>query len=223
MTKPRDIEYAGVSVSVRYKSVLFPIDTYAFLKALPEQGYLLTQEIEAPPLGAKLSISGQVAKKGENALRLDTGKNILAMHASDPKTGLTELGGMESVLKRDFGFDSEGNAHFYEILATAYAKAGKNALEVWQGHFDDTSFVKQASTVLGMDTTLFGVRLSQKVGTPNQEDWFDIKVTPALPSGVSHYNIEVVFRRSSRGKFVEFVQKIDSVLASLIATIEGKK
>lgn len=223
MAKEAKITYGRVSVSVRYKSVLFPFEAYPFVKALPEHGYLLTDKIEAPPLGARIEVTGEIARKGDNSLRLDTAKGILAIHAGDPKTALSELTGMESVLKRDFGFDSEGKAYFYEILATASVRAGKNALEVWHGHFNQSQLLKEASTILGLDVSLFGARFCQQDAVPNQEDWIDVKITPALPSAVSHYDIEIVFRRSDRRQFAQFLEKIDSTLTNLMAAIDGRK
>lgn len=216
------LEYQHLVLLVKYTSVLFPFDTFRFLKALPKQGYLLERDLlPQVPFGSRLEVNGIAGRKGDIAIRVDGQKNIAGIQAPNPKTALSEMESLESLLKKLFNFDSPDWAHYYEFSVTAHIKAEVNPLDVWADHSELFPLMDEFSQVLGMDICPFGVRLSRKGETPMDPNWFDIRINPHIQAVTTHHQVEAVFRNGDRDVVFKFIQNFEDYTHKLLAKIEG--
>ncbi len=214
--------YRQLSLAVKYSSVLFPFETLPFVKAIRQQGSFVTEGVmERPvPFGARLEVSGTIGRKGEISVRVEADKQILAVQAPDTNSLTTEMDSIESLLKKEFDFDSSALAHYYEFLASLTLKAKGNPLERWPVHFKAVPILKKASKVLGMEVSPFGVRLAPRGELPNQPDWFEIRIEPLVRAPTYHHDVEVIFRHSRRNEVFSFVRKFEDILGSLMSLVE---
>lgn len=213
--------YRQVSLAVKYNSVLFPFDPVQFLRALPKQGFVLSEKIGPVPLGARFDITGIVGRRGEVAIRLNTHRQILGVNALHPTAVLDEMDSVESLLKTEFDFDSTGLAQYYEFLGGLTVMAKGNPLESWHTHFAQVPIVNTFSEVLGTDVSLYGIRLSPKAEVPNQVNWFDIRIEPQILSATDRHSIEIVFRHAVRDEVFGFVRKLEETLRVFLSLVEG--
>jgi hypothetical protein len=212
--------YRLLSLAVKYHSVLFPFDVYPFLRELSQQGFILPEPLEPVPLSSRFEVSGIVGRKEDIAVRLDTSRQVLGVYASSVNAALAGMDTLEALLKNELAFDSPGWAQYYEFLADLTIRTKKNPLESWQTHFAHTSIIEKFSEVLGGSVFPFGIRLAIVGETPNQVNWFDMRIEPSIQSATSHHFVEVIFRRSDRDKVIAFVRRFENILSQLFAQIE---
>lgn len=212
--------YRQVSLAIKYNAVLFPFEAIQFLRALSKQGFILPEPIAPVPSGMKLEFSGIAGRKAEVSVRLDQVRHVLGVSALDMKTALTEMDLLEDLVRNEFNLDSSSLAQYYEFLASLVVRAKKNPLESWYKHLGQVPIIKKASQVIGMEVSLFGVRLASKGEAPNQTNWFDIRIEPLIESATDHHIIEVTFRRSRRDEVFAFVRRFDEVLGALLSLVE---
>lgn len=216
--------YMRVSLTVTYDSVLFPFDAGSLLRSLARQGFLvpesLLKAILAAPHVARLEPSGAVARKGEVVIGMNAERKTMSVHASGPQSVLSEMESLESLLKDEFGVDSSSIAQFYEFTASLSIKAGKNPLESWGAQLGQSPMIQEVSEVIGIDVSLFGLRLVGKGQVPMQTDWFDIRIEPLVHSPTTHHYVEIVFRNSGRDTVFGFVRELERTLEGLISMLE---
>ncbi len=215
--------YSELSLAVKYTSVLFPFDVVQFVKTLSKHAYIVPEQIQQffpVTLDARVEVSGIVGRKGEVSVRVDEGRQVLAIHAPDPKTALAEMESTESLLKNEFDVDSTGLAQYYEFFAQLAIKAKKSPLQSWHAHSELVPMVKGFSDVLGTEVSLFGLRLALARQVPNQANWFDIRIEPLLRSPTTHHLVGVVFRRARRDETFEFVAKFGEILPRLVSMVD---
>ncbi|TKJ30156.1 MAG: hypothetical protein CEE40_05785 [Chloroflexi bacterium B3_Chlor] len=223
---PLQPTYNRLSLSVKYISVFLPFDIPGFLQVLREQGYFVTPSLEeataAVPFGARLGASGLVARKADVGIRVDGDRQILGVVAPNASTALTEMDSLESLLKDGTGVDSPGLAQYYEFLASLTVRAKVSPLESWNRHLADVPLVQQASRLMGMKVSPFGLRLAPVRQVPNQPDWCEIRIEPQVQSPRDSHYLEIVFRGANRDKVFAFVSGFEETLDGLISLVEGE-
>ena len=212
--------YRHLSVSVRYKAPLFPFDEYPFIEMIKKHGFLLADKIEQPPLGTKLSVKGTVARKGDVLLSMESDRQILAIHAPEPKKALEEFRDLERLLEKELGFSGSRYVYFYELLASLSLKAKRNPLEIWSSYSSQSPKVEKFSKVLGKSASHFGIRLSPQDLEPNQQNWFDIKIRPDLPEATRQHYVEIVYRNGTWDEVANFTKDLDQRINQLVEIVE---
>lgn len=219
-----DVRYTHMSLSVRYASVFFPIDAIKFLSMVREADFLLPDRLEeamlATGLGARVEVSGVVARKGDVGIRINPDRQVLAVHAPEPRLALSEMEALESLLMEKAGIRSASVALFYEVLADATIRAGASPLESWTSRLGNERLVLQASQLLEAKVAPFGLRLVPAGEIPDQADWFDIRIEPQVLSPMEFHHVNVVFRNSSRETVFGFLRNLDRTIEGLISLVE---
>jgi len=217
-------EYGRVSLSVRYKTVFFPVDTLRLLMMLREEGFILPDRLEqavlAAPLNARVEASGLVARRGDIAIGINMDRLVLVVHASGPQEAASEMDALESILRDRYAVDSPSLAQFYELLTDATIKAGPNPLQSWISHLREVRFLAEASQLVGQDVAAYGLRLVPTGQVPDQADWFDIRIEPRVLSPTDYHSVSVVFRNAVRETVFEFARNLDQTLDSLVHLVE---
>ena len=218
------LEYGRVSLSVRYKTVFFPVDTLRFAVTLREAGFILPDRLEqavlASPLGARVEPSGLVARRGDIAIGTNPDRLVLMVHAPDPQEAATEMDSLESILRDRYAVDSPALAMFYELLTEATVKAGRNPLQSWISHLGQVRFLGEASHIVGQDVAPYGLRLVPAGQIPDQADWFDIRVEPRVLAPAEYHSLSIVFRNAVRETVFDFARNLDQTLDRLVSLVE---
>ncbi|MDO8673784.1 MAG: hypothetical protein Q7O66_20430 [Dehalococcoidia bacterium] len=214
--------YQQLSLSVKYTSVLFPLDTLQFLRAVSKQGFIIPDSIEQVPFGTRVEISGLIARKGDISVRVDSNRQVLGVQAPNVNSVLDEMDSIESLLKTELDLDSHALADYYELLASLTIKAGRHPLECWETHFAEAPILNKFSDVLGTDVSLFGVRLAVRGEVPNQPDWLEIRIEPSVQSPQKHHSVQIICRHSRRDEVFAFGRKLEDTLRNLISLVEQK-
>lgn len=214
------LQYRQLSLSLKYRSVLFPFEPLQFIHILSRNSFIPTDIPPTVPLGMRADVNGVVARKGDVGIRMDTGRLILAVHGTDPKTCVTEMEALDDLIQEEFGLENPREAQYYELLAGVAMKAQTSPLASWQKRGNEFPFANKAAAIIGWDVAPFGVRLCPKENIPNDPDWFDIRVEPLVQSATRQHSVEIVFRRAKRDEVFAFVSALDSTITRLLALVE---
>jgi hypothetical protein len=180
----------------------------------------LEESIVAAPLGARIEVSGVVARKGEIAIRIDPERQVVAVHTLDPGMAVTEMELIESLLRDKEGVDSPSLALFYELLADVTVRASANPVESWRTGLGNEGFFQQVSQVMSEQVAPFGVRLAPAGRVPDGADWFDVRIEPRVLAPTQFHAISIVFRKHSREATFDFVRNLDGTLGQLVSLVE---
>lgn len=213
--------YRSLMLSVRYDTVIFPLETTRLLGAVAERGFITPESAEQPPLGARLGLRGTIARKGGVSLTVNDDKQTVGVRALDIETLLDEFESIEKVIGDEFGLTAGDIVMFYELLASMVIKTDKHPVEEWGKLSDEMPILGKFSEVLAKEVAPFGMRIAPKDQEPNQSDWFDIRIEPSIQAPSGRYMVEVVYRHSSRSAVLEFIRSLESTIESLIGAIEA--
>lgn len=216
-------EFLRLYLSVRYNTVLFPIDTSEFVFALPELGFVLSSELQNLPAGAKLSsLSGPIAnKEREIRLSINTDRSFIGIHGPDPVALTSEMDSLEQFLNQRFRFDSNSSAYFYEFISDLTITTSANPLDVFSGIFKEIAKLNKLGAALDASVTNYGLRLVPEDHQPNDPDWFDIRIEPHTPLARTHYAVGIVYRKPDRTKVFAFVNKTRETFQDIVTILES--
>lgn len=214
------ITYRQLSLALRFCTALFPFDTARFLNVLQTAGYVVLDQIAEVPFGARIEISGIVARRADVSVRVDGDKQILGVHCPNPAQAVDELSALEALVSKEFGLDFEKNVLFYELLATGEVKAAKNPQAQWQHYLSTAPVIEKMSGVLGKKVYPYGLRLVPQGTVPTSENWFEIRIEPTILSPENLHSLQVVFRNPRRDEVYEFVRRFETLMHELLGVIE---
>ncbi len=215
------LHYRHLSLGVVYASMLLPFEVTQFLSLVSKLSFI-PEPVQAP-FAQALNVSGIVARKGRTAIAVDSGRSYLGVTAPDIDSVLSEMDGLENLLKDELAVDTHALARNYDFLAEVIVETPTNPLEDWPRHFQGTPLLREFSSILGMDVAPYGLRISTKGGDPRNNPFFDIRVEPLINAAKKFAYIHVLCRDSNRTKVFDFAKKFESVVQAMIARIgEGK-
>ncbi len=217
---PEPITYRNLSLAIRFRTVIFPFDAVRYLELLEENGFVLSERIAEIPFGARLEISGFIARKGKTSIRLDSDKQVLAVHSPIITDVIEGLNFQETLLKKEFRLETESLSSFYELTAEVYLKSKGNPLESWRAHFANDPLLNQVSNRLKKPVSPYGLRFASKETPPNHPDWFEIMFSPSVLAPSEMHEVRIVYRNHQREDVMKFAQQADSFIYALQAIIE---
>lgn len=206
----------SISLAVKFGTVLYPIDGAQFARAIAGEGFILPDAM----VGPNIQVGGLEARKGKVALRIDAARLILGVSAPDPKTAVSEMESIESLVKREFGVDCSSLAHFYELVANSIIPARRSPLDSWRQHFSGSALLDQFSEALGFGVSPFGLRFARSSEEPTQAGWFEARIEPQIPNSHRQHYINIVFRDPQREVVYSFVRGFEETLAKLVSLVE---
>jgi hypothetical protein len=210
-------EDARYGVQLDY--VLFPADVRELRRALAKNGYELThvERLPAPP--ARLSFSGELARKAESTVILETDSSEIGVIARSLQDAANAFDDLVKVVSSELGISLNQKVRFYWMVvhySISTGKAPRN--EILKA--ENKEYIGRFSRILGEDLVSFSVRLAPKDAIPNQEAWFDIAIEPDILRE-DLYHVGFVFRDPNRDKTETFVKNLENIVFSLIDTIEA--
>lgn len=213
--------YRTLALSVRYDTVLFPLESTRLLSAVAERGFITPESAEQPPLGARLGLRGTIARKGGVSLSVNGDKQTVGVNAKDIETLLDEFESIENAIGDEFELSAGDLVMFYELLVSVVVKTDKHPVEELGRLSAQMPILGEFSEIIGNEVAPFGIRIAPKDQEPNQSDWFDIRIEPSIQAPSGRYVVEVVYRHSSRNSVLEFIRSLESTIESLIGAIEA--
>lgn len=213
--------YRSLMLSLRYDTVIFPLDTSKLLSAVAERGFIAPESAEQPPLGARFGMRGTIARKGGVSLNVNSDQQTVGVSAQDVETLIDEFESIEQVIGDEFELSEGDMVLFHEFLASVAVNTGKQPLEEWAKQSEGIPIFGEFSQILGIEVAPFGVRIAPKGQEPNQTDWFDIRIEPSIQAPYGRYVVEAVYRHADRSMVMDFVGSLESILESLLKAIEA--
>lgn len=222
-SEPKGISPKEAKYTVRLRGLFFPIDFRDMRKALEKHGYELSP-IRGPIPGRPIRISfgGDIARKGESIVFLDTSESIISVRGDTLSETMKGIDEFSEVVQGELGIDLNSNVWYYEIGAHFLCVTEVHPIKELAKITEGNPFFAKFAEVLKREVSMFSVRLSPPNRIPNQEDWFDISVEQDIlvPNA---YHIGVVFRNPQKTVTEEFAANLEDRLLMLIDIIEGKK
>jgi len=203
---------------VRLNYVVFPIDIRELSRALAKNGYELPPSRRLPSPPAQLSYGGDLARKGEITLIIESASGdigVVGRSLEEVKTAFKEL---EQIINSELGVNLHENLRFYWYTVHYKVDTGKMPLNKLTKILKQ-DYMTRFGEVLGENLSSFSVRLIPKDAILNDENWFDIAIEPDLLNE-KLYHVGVVFRSPDATKTETFVRDLDNTLLKLLEVIE---
>ena len=213
------LRFRRLQLSVRCDNILSPSDIAKLLKALPPKGYSLSREYPSLPAGGRLSLSGELARKGDVSLRLNDERDVVAVESSGISSLLKEFSVIEQLLRDKVDMDIEERSFYYEMLAALTVESNKNPMVVLENRLG-SPLLDRLSDILGQQASNFTMRLVPSGGEPDSVDWFDIRIEPFLPDYSTRFFISAVFRNRKKSRVTSFLEGLSGTVKQLISQLE---
>jgi len=207
---------------VRLKYVLFPIDIRDIREVLAKNGFELSSiRGLIPTRPFTVDFSGDVGRKGEATVYMDTSHGTLAVYGKSNKDVIEAFEQVSKIIRNELGFDLHSNVWYYEISTHYAVKTGSSPILNISRIVGDNPHFAKINSILGEEVASFSLRLSPKDRLPNDENWFDISIEQDLLLA-EVYHVGILFRNSSQESTKNFVLTLDDKIINLVNLIEGK-
>ncbi len=204
-------KFATVRLSVKFRSVFFPLSAEELTTLLAQAGYEI-QMIDAPSQSAgRLEVTGPVATKGNAVVDLNMQRSIIGVTSRDLGEALGAFEDIAQLLKQTI--DLNDWVWFYEAILAGTTEGDEPAVSILRTLAEDSPIFSKISDVWGRPLTNFGLRLIPVGQVPNQEEWVDIKIEPDVRRA-AFFTFEAVSRSATRETVTSFTER-------LVQSIEG--
>lgn len=216
------ITYTKAYLSIGFRKLLFPIDVRLFLNILPEEGYILEEDVFKirRRFGGQITISGDIARKGDFRLAINSEKGFIGVDGPEPLSVVEEISTLTKVLEDRLQIDLESTASFYEFLADGSLKTTKPPLETFLQASEAFLPMAKISKAFGENVSFYGLRLASAGQEPNQPDFLDIRIEPNIVHTRNFYSFSATYRMSEFDKVAEFAKGFSSKLTDIIRILE---
>ena len=220
-TITRKVSFRSVHLAVRYKTLHFPVDPVELAQIVPEAGYVVAdRDLLSVPFGARVSMSGALATKGDAELRVNSERCILAIRGRDPDPVVDEFETVEHLLAERFEFDSRSASVFYELLAELTVASAESPLAVMARQFRGVAVLNRLGEVLGFPVSNFALRAVGAGQDPGDNNWSEVRIEPSIPDSTRRFFVSIVFRNEQRDVVVEFARSLARTVSRLVEEIE---
>lgn len=218
----RSVTFLRSSLSVRWNSVIFPINPHSFAKALDEEGFILAENFSRLS-GHRDSIdveAGILARKGSAAVTINPDRIYIGISSRDSHTLLSTFEEMENLVHTELRYPSQERAAFYEYLANILVPTTADAFSAWKRQYEGSKLPSRLSQLLGVNLSPLGIRLVSENSDPTDVDWSDFRIRPEVPGIHNVHNVTITMRRAQREPVMSFVSNIETTVAALVNYLE---
>jgi hypothetical protein len=222
MLKSEILLYAiSNSMLVRTDFVLFPLDTQDFLSALSKAGYGITprRDIPQPPIGAKIDISGVLARKGQVVVNVDTNSQTIAAQGPSPWEVAAIFDELDRILNTELSINTRENSKFFEC-SSSYNIIPTNSPMRSMSKIDRPELNSKFASILDQDITNYSLHICSPAKTVNQPNWFDMEIRPVGNKSDTTYELFSVFRKTEKTVVSNFLHSIEEKIRNIIRTID---
>lgn len=203
---------------VRLDYVIFPIDFRELRRALARNGYELPQIERVPPAPARVSFSGEVARKAEATVIVDSDAGEIGIVGISLQQAQDSFEELVRVINSELGINIHENVGHYWCVVHYRVDTGKMPLDEI-AKAENKDYTAKFNAILDENLSSFSIRLSPKNAVPNSNSWFDIAIEPDVLDE-KMYHVGVVFRNPRKDKTETFVRNLETNMLKLIKVIE---
>ncbi len=224
----RRVRVERAHLAVKLESIHFPLDLEDLADLLKGRNYkmmgLPQSGVPQLPSGMRLAVTGQLAQSQDGACIVSTfpERGIIALDGRELGRVVDEFRYIEDSVKHDLVLDWDSRVGFYEIVLDAIitVSADRNPIaEIGMLH-DQSDVLKDLSSILGFQATLYGLRLVQKGQSPGENSWMELRVEPAVTKPGTDYLVNVVHRDKNRASVLDHP---DELLNKAMAVVHWLK
>lgn len=218
MVSDFSVDIMRISLLVRWRPIFYPFEQWQFLKLLPENGYVVPEEIRNRRMnfGTRPETSGVVATKGAVSLTLDSSKPGIQLDGTDITTTIDEFESIEQLIDSSFGLSSEEMARFYEFDAQALVKSSASPIELVEGFKVENDISNIVSDVLNYSVKPFSLKVVRAEGRPSDDEWCEFFLEPSSRSPESDFFTYMIFRQPDRAKVLTVAQCFTDSIKQII-------
>ena len=213
------LERLQIQYIIRLKTAIFPLALHELLTSLQKKGYELNPTIPMPLPTGRVDVGGPVARKGRTVVIVDSGTQHVGTIGESIESTIESFRELENQLLEDHRIKLGDFARFWAFTAFYLFTTKRKAYESVSNAFK-LSRQEELSEVIGQPVSLFEFRIGGANLKVNDDNWFDIRISPNVPRDDS-YHIDVAFRNTDRRQTEAFMGAIESKLAKIIELIEG--
>lgn len=208
-----------IIVGVCLNTVLFPLSWNELSDTLEKNGYEINPQLPSPrPIG-RLSITGEIARKGKTIVIFDSSGMQIQILDISLKSANDELASIIKNLDDDYKINLYDLVKYYNYHSNYIYLSKKNTLKTI-GNQCGFSKLDDISKILEEKLTPMGLRLCLADTSPNTENWFDIKIEPEVLRN-KDYSIEIVYRNKKIDSYKKFIESIEGKLDKIITQLEA--
>ena len=213
-------------LSVKLKSIFFPLEFAELLPVLEEAGYTVRKDIAERipdvPLGIRAIVGGTIAEKRDagQTFRLDPDRGVIAIAGQDVSGIIEDFSNLETLVKDKLNVDLQKEAYFYEFIVEGFATTGRDPTRVIAKLFQDSRLQSEISKILGFTATNFGVRIVEQNRYVTDSQWFDFRIEPHIPKPDMNYHINATYRHPKRANVVQTAKSLGETFEKLLSAIE---
>ncbi len=225
-TQSVDVKTDRFYLSVRLKSLFFPMDLTDIKPILQEIDYSVYQELierlPDAPSGGRLVIAGNIAQRVEVGRRfsMNPDRGVVTITGHDIDGVVDDFTGFEKLVKERLKLDFEDNARFYEINFDGLATTGKDPTKVIARIYQDSKLLSNISKSIDIPAANFGIRVVEQNRYPTDDKWFEIKIEPSIPRPNSSYYINFLYREATKASVLSKAKGIIDTIVKLITSME---
>lgn len=220
-----EIEVLRLVLTVRWNTVLLPFEQPRFVSALPDEGYVLSEEVvrAGRPFGGAIEVSGRIARKGNTTLVMDPDKLTMGLESKSAESLVADFENLEELLRRQVFFDSARSAWFHEFVEQMLVWSDRSPIATFRSANIGGDLGGRLAGKAGFPNAAnVSMRLAPAEGTPLDPYWWDIQIEPSFRSPERCLRFTVVYRSPQREEVMEFGRGIEKTALALIAELEGR-
>jgi hypothetical protein len=123
-----------------------------------------------------VAFSGDVARKGENMVYMDTSEGTIGVSGKSSGDVIGAFEDITNIILNNLGVNLNLNAWFNEIDAHYRVETGSSPVSNISRMIEDNPIYPKINAIIGEDVGSFSLRLSSKNSLPNSENWYDIGI-----------------------------------------------
>lgn len=215
------IKFLRSRVSRVFQYVLFPFDLRDLMESLRKRGYEIVElPTPLPSPSARVGGTGPIARKGEYLVYVDTDRQIIGVEGNVPaKNIIAHLKELDKILTDDLNVNVSESTRYCETIINMGVES-ENPIGELKGLFKDTSFISEASKIIGEDTALVGFRLGSGTRLSTEETWFDVLIRPRWTSPTKYYVISIVYRDKNEKRVEKFMEGAEEKVLNLLKLVK---
>jgi hypothetical protein len=216
-----DFRPLRVRLTLKTDYIFYPIDSEEFIKKLSQYDYEITGQSQSlGPL--RLEMSGQLAKKRENLVILDTNRQILGIEGKDPEIVVDDFNQLENIIQKDMKINYLKSIKFYETIIDYHIFVENNPREMIEDLYKEDELTDIFSSIIDKDVSPYTIRYASAGITPDSPEWIDFKIEPFVRRANNVYAFNLVYRSTDGNQVKEKIVSIKDIMRNIVETIENK-
>ena len=202
-----------------YNKVFYPFVYPDILESLRARKYATTALPSPLPMGSRIYIGGQIAKKDLVTIIAKDDAKLLAAEGTSIEKVISSAKDLIQIAEGDFHLSLSRDLSYLELQGDFIVKTDSNPLSNIQKFTVDK--YAMFDDILGEPTSPYVISIVQKEGTLSELKWFDIRIEPRTISQDGEYYISIVYRDHDFAKVLDFTYKLNDKINALMKIVCG--